>query len=85
MEARVGAFSSDDACSFADATVKYWDIRQRQCVDTLRGHKSTVFGVAAACKGDGVPCMYFTGSRDHTIKASGFEGLTRLPLFAPRQ
>ena len=53
----------------ADATVKYWDIRQRKCVDTLRGHKSTVFAVAAACKpGETAPCMYFTGSRDHTIK-----------------
>ena len=50
----------------ADATVKHWDIRQRQCVDTLRGHKSTVFAVAAASKGSAQ--MYFTGSRDHTIK-----------------
>eukprot|EP01046_Picozoa_sp_COSAG06_P015047 COSAG06_NODE_952_length_11333_cov_2.718355_5_plen_1388_part_00 len=42
----------------ADATVKYWDIRQRKCVDTLRGHKSTVFAVAAACKpGETEPCM----------------------------
>jgi WD40 repeat protein len=42
----------------ADATVKYWDIRQRKCVDTLGGHKSTVFAVAAACKpGETEPCM----------------------------
>ena len=53
----------------ADATVKYWDIRQRKCVNTMGGHKSTVFAVAAACKpGESTPCMYFTGSRDHTIK-----------------
>jgi WD40 repeat protein len=56
--------------------VKYWDIRQRKCVDTLRGHKSTVFAVAAAAAKDGgPPCMYFTGSRDHTIKVRTACGL----------
>ena len=51
----------------ADATVKYWDIRQRKCVDTLRGHKSTVFAVAAACKpGETEPCMCV-----HTVASCG--------------
>ena len=39
------------------------------CVDTLKGHKSTVFAVAQHRSADGSSSpLFFTGSRDHTIK-----------------
>ena len=38
------------------------------CVDTLKGHKSTVFAVAQHRSADGSSPLFFTGSRDHTIK-----------------
>ncbi|MCI0541037.1 MAG: protein kinase [Verrucomicrobiales bacterium] len=73
-------FSSNSATLISgsrDGTVRFWDMAQRQCVDTIAAHKEFVLALALSPDGK----MLATGGTDHLVKLWDFRTRRAIKTF----